>query len=154
MALFYAVAGALALATVLMLIWPLIRPIAGGAGAETRDVRDAQIYRDQLDEIEREGVERSWKAWELADLVLEVVDGSVAPGDGCSRTAPDDRPAVRVINKCDLGEHAGWADAPGVRVSCQTGDFNCISVYFGIIQKRRRGGIEINVFKTLFDFFF
>ena len=35
MALFYAVAGALALATTLVLVRPLIRPLAGRAGVET-----------------------------------------------------------------------------------------------------------------------
>ena len=51
MVLFYAVAGALALATALVLIRPLI---AGRGATEARGTRDARLYRDQLDEIERD----------------------------------------------------------------------------------------------------
>jgi len=51
MLLFYAVAGAVALVTGLVVARPLL---AGRGGSETRAVQDARLYRDQLDEIERD----------------------------------------------------------------------------------------------------
>ena len=51
MVLFYLVAGALALAVAAALAWPLI---GGAGGTASRDARDAELYRDQLDEIDRD----------------------------------------------------------------------------------------------------
>ncbi|HUF86817.1 MAG TPA: c-type cytochrome biogenesis protein CcmI, partial [Thermohalobaculum sp.] len=51
MALFYLVAGAVALLTALALARPLLR---GGGGAASREAADAALYRDQLAEIERD----------------------------------------------------------------------------------------------------
>jgi len=51
MLVFYVVAGALALATGFALIRPLIM---GHGGIEAQGTRDARLYRDQLDEIERD----------------------------------------------------------------------------------------------------
>jgi cytochrome c-type biogenesis protein CcmH len=51
MGLFHAVAGVLALLIALFLVRPLI---AGRAGALARGARDAQLYRDQLNEIARD----------------------------------------------------------------------------------------------------
>lgn len=48
---FYVVAGALALIVAVALARPLIR---GAGGAASREARDADLYRDQLDEIERD----------------------------------------------------------------------------------------------------
>ena len=51
MVLFYLVAGALALVVAVS----LARPLLGGAGrAASRDASDAELYRDQLDEIDRD----------------------------------------------------------------------------------------------------
>lgn len=83
---------------------------------------DTAGVRDGQDDVEREGVERSWRALERADLVLEVVDGSAPRADAEPMRVPDGRPSVRVINKCDLVEDADWADDDGVRVCCLTGD--------------------------------
>ena len=51
MVLFYLLAGALALVTAAALVWPLLR---GAQGAASRDARDAELYRDQLAEIDRD----------------------------------------------------------------------------------------------------
>jgi len=51
MLLFYAVAGAIALATGLAIARPLL---LGRAGSETRATQDARLYRDQLEEIDRD----------------------------------------------------------------------------------------------------
>ena len=51
MGLFHAVAGALALLAAVVLIRPLI---AARGDVPARGARDAQLYRDQLDEIDRD----------------------------------------------------------------------------------------------------
>ncbi len=69
MVLFYAVAGALALATALVLIRPLI---AGRGATEARGTRDARLYRDQLDEIERDLARGTISAGEAEGVRAEV----------------------------------------------------------------------------------
>ena len=51
MVLFYVVAGAMALGVALVLARPLFRPVGS---ATSRDARDAELYRDQLAEIDRD----------------------------------------------------------------------------------------------------
>jgi len=111
------------------------RAIVSESAGTTRDTIDEAVnvggvalvltdtagVREVDDEVERAGVERSWRAVEQADLVLEVVDASRAPEAG-SRAARPGQSSVLVLNKCDLGEHPGWADSDGVRVSCLTAD--------------------------------
>jgi cytochrome c-type biogenesis protein CcmH len=113
MALFYAVAGALALATVLMLIWPLIRPIAGGAGAEARDVRDAQIYRDQLDEIERDLARGTISAGEAQGARAEV-SRRLITATGRGEAAASVEPAPHGHSRLMAG--AALIVAPGLAV--------------------------------------
>jgi tRNA modification GTPase len=111
------------------------RAIVSETAGTTRDTIDESVnvggvalvltdtagVREVDDEIEREGVERSWRAVEQADLVLEVVDAS-RPPEGGSRVSQPGQSHVLVLNKHDLGEDAGWSDVDGARVSCLTGD--------------------------------
>jgi cytochrome c-type biogenesis protein CcmH len=69
MVLFYAVTGAMALATALMLVWPLI---ARHGGVEPGMPRDAQLYRDQLDEVERDLARGTINAGEAAGARADV----------------------------------------------------------------------------------
>jgi cytochrome c-type biogenesis protein CcmH len=99
MALFYAVAGALALATVFVLVRPLIRspirpPTPGRAGFASRDTHDAQIYRDQLDEIERDLARGTISAGEAAGAQAEVSRRLIA-ATGRHESATGDEPAPR-----------------------------------------------------------
>ncbi len=83
---------------------------------------DTAGVRDAGGDVERQGVERSRRALETADLVIEVVDGSTPPGP---RLGDDDlagRPHVLVRNKCDLGFYDGWHGTDGAAVSCLTGE--------------------------------
>ena len=68
---------------------------------------DTAGIRESDDEVEREGMARTRRQVERADLVLQVVDAS-APRGG----------ALLVLNKSDLGEHASWRGTEGVRISC------------------------------------
>ncbi|MDA0767931.1 MAG: tRNA uridine-5-carboxymethylaminomethyl(34) synthesis GTPase MnmE, partial [Verrucomicrobia bacterium] len=78
---------------------------------------DTAGMRETEDEIERHGVERTRKKLAEADLVLEVVDASEAPR--ALLVAEELGPHYLLVrNKVDLGEHAGWVDKGGVRISC------------------------------------
>lgn len=78
---------------------------------------DTAGVRETADEVEREGMERTQRELERADLVLHLMDGS--------QELPSDLPEIRtgsqvlrVLNKIDLGEHPSWAGQPAVRISC------------------------------------
>jgi len=84
---------------------------------------DTAGLRKSDDVIEREGIDRTHRAVDEADLVLEVFDASLSkaeqPGDGISS---DGGVAIlRVLNKADLEEHSDWSGEDGIRLSCQTG---------------------------------
>ncbi|NNC87560.1 MAG: tRNA uridine-5-carboxymethylaminomethyl(34) synthesis GTPase MnmE [Akkermansiaceae bacterium] len=79
---------------------------------------DTAGMRETADVIERHGVERTRRHLAEADLILEVVDGSVPPGERLAEEARSGRHHLLVINKVDLGRHPAWDDAPGVEISC------------------------------------
>ena len=82
---------------------------------------DTAGLRESLDAIEREGVARSRRMVETADLLLEVVDASEPPGERV--VLPDESNALHVVvlNKSDLEVHPAWDHVEGVAVSCLTG---------------------------------
>jgi len=90
---------------------------------------DTAGLRPTRDVVEAEGVARARQAWDVADLVLIVVDGS-APLDALDRQLLEEtagRLRLVVSNKSDLGVDLG-ADSGGeggagvLRVSARTGD--------------------------------
>jgi tRNA modification GTPase len=83
---------------------------------------DTAGVRSAGDDVERQGVERSRRALENADLVIEVADASAPPGLRLGEADLAGRPRVLVLNKCDLGLHGAWSGADGVVVSCLTGE--------------------------------
>jgi tRNA modification GTPase len=81
---------------------------------------DTAGVREAADRIEAEGIQRTVRQIESADLLLEIADAS--------RPKPEDAvfPAsaakhLLVLNKIDLGEHPSWAGTDAVRLSCNTG---------------------------------
>jgi tRNA modification GTPase len=77
---------------------------------------DTAGVRESDDEIERAGMERTWKQIERADLILHVADATQPRPDSdtwksagyfVGREYERGR-AVMVLNKCDLGVHASW----------------------------------------------
>ena len=85
---------------------------------------DTAGIRESADELEQAGIERSWRHLERADLVLEVLDGSLPKGGqpGLDRVqVPSPAGWVRILNKADLGEHPSWHGEDAVRVSCVLG---------------------------------
>ena len=84
MALFYALAGAMALATALLLVRPLIARHGGG---EPQMSRDAQLYRDQLDEVERDLERGTISAGEAAGARADVSRRLIGATDRADATA-------------------------------------------------------------------
>lgn len=76
---------------------------------------DTAGIRESADCIEREGIARTMRHVERADLVLHVVDASQA------QSVKLESEHLVVLNKVDLGEHADWQSCPGVRLSCREG---------------------------------
>jgi cytochrome c-type biogenesis protein CcmH len=99
MALFYGVAGALALVTVLVLIRPLF---SGRAVAEARGVRDTRLYRDQLDEVERDLVRGTIRAGEAEGARAEVSRRLIAAA-GRAEAAVAHGPAPRLYSRLLAG---------------------------------------------------
>src|SRR6266480_228339 len=67
--------------------------------------------------VERQGIERTQRTLETADLRLHIVDASASrPGD--FTTNADE---LLILNKSDLLEHADWSFTDAIRVSCKTG---------------------------------
>jgi tRNA modification GTPase len=66
--------------------------------------------------VEREGMERTQRTLETADLRLHIVDASASrPGDFTMN--PDE---LLILNKSDLPEHADWSSTDAIRISCKT----------------------------------
>ncbi|MEM7144343.1 MAG: tRNA uridine-5-carboxymethylaminomethyl(34) synthesis GTPase MnmE [Verrucomicrobiota bacterium] len=79
---------------------------------------DTAGVRESEDEVERAGIERTGKQIANAELVIEVVDGSKAPGETLTASDAAGKRHVLVLNKCDLGEDRSWNEGAGIRVSC------------------------------------
>ena len=82
---------------------------------------DTAGLRASESELEREGVARTEKSLELADLRLHIADRNAPkPADFNGRT--DNTNEFVVLNKSDLPEHRDWRDVPALRISCATGE--------------------------------
>jgi tRNA modification GTPase len=77
---------------------------------------DTAGARESSDLLESEGIRRTQRQVEQADLVIQVVDGSQPPAN---LNGLDGRPNVLLLNKCDLGVHPLWAEFVAVRFSCK-----------------------------------
>ena len=81
---------------------------------------DTAGVREAGDHLEAAGIQRTVRQIEAADLLLEVADASrPPPDDGVLPASSAVR--LRVLNKCDLGEHPAWRGVEAVRLSCHTG---------------------------------
>ncbi len=89
---------------------------------------DTAGIRESHDMAEAEGVRRSRRALENAELVLLVIDGAQPPHESDSELlrAVSDRPSIVVINKADLPASSESLTLPvvqsNVRVSARTGE--------------------------------
>jgi tRNA modification GTPase len=81
---------------------------------------DTAGVREASDRIEAEGIQRTVRQIEAADLLLEIADASQPrPADASLPATSAKR--LQVLNKTDLGEHPSWAGIEAVRLSCTTG---------------------------------
>ena len=99
---------------------------------------DTAGVREAGDRIEAEGIQRTVRQIEAADLLLEVVDGS-QPRPTEAILPHTEAKHLHILNKTDLGEHPSWKDANAVRLSCVTGEgFEALSeaireaLHFGV----------------------
>jgi tRNA modification GTPase len=87
---------------------------------------DTAGVRESDDEIEREGMARTQRQVERADLILHVAEAHRPPLDQFSGMALESFAAasrtILVLNKRDRGEHPGWETVDAVRISCATGE--------------------------------
>jgi tRNA modification GTPase len=88
---------------------------------------DTAGVREAGDMIEAEGIQRTVRQIEAADLLLEIADASTPrPTDAVFPASSAKH--LLVLNKSDLGEHPSWAGTAAVRLSCQTGSgFDALS---------------------------
>jgi tRNA modification GTPase len=78
---------------------------------------DTAGLRSPENPVEREGIERTQRMLETADLRLHIVDANAArPAD--FNTGSDQ---LLILNKSDLPEHSDWSSTNGIRISCKTG---------------------------------
>jgi tRNA modification GTPase len=81
---------------------------------------DTAGMRESSNTLEREGMARTLQHLERSDLVLHVVDGSLARDRvlWAAEQGTTHRELL-ILNKADLGEHESWTGVPGVRISCR-----------------------------------
>ena len=79
---------------------------------------DTAGIRDTEDFVEGIGVSRARKAIQEADIVVNVIDGSVDLGQ--QPLYSQDKPCINIINKYDLYEDIRWRDCGFLRVSAST----------------------------------
>lgn len=82
---------------------------------------DTAGMRESEDRIEAEGIQRTVRQIEAADLLLEIADAS-KPRSTTAVLPATAAKHLLVLNKTDLGEHPSWAGIAAVRLSCENGD--------------------------------
>ena len=81
---------------------------------------DTAGLRASTSDIEREGIARTERSLQKADLRLYIVDRTTAPLEQFAQTV--DGNEILVLNKSDLAEHPEWKNNNALRISCVTGD--------------------------------
>ena len=81
---------------------------------------DTAGLRTSTSDIEREGIARTERSLQKADLRLHIIDRNAAPPAHFEQNANGNE--LLVLNKSDLPEHPEWKNTDALRVSCLTGD--------------------------------
>lgn len=82
---------------------------------------DTAGLRTSISDIEREGIARTERSLQKADLRLHIIDRN-APRPAHFTTGTANGNEILVLNKNDLPEHDDWKNCNGLRISCATGD--------------------------------
>jgi len=96
---------------------------------------DTAGVRESEDIIESQGIQRTVRQIEDADLLLEIADASqIRP----QRAVYPSHHATHllVLNKSDLGEHPSWKGVEATRISCMAGDG------FGMLTEKIRTALH------------
>jgi len=80
---------------------------------------DTAGFRTSTSDVEREGIARTERWLQKADLRLHIVDRNAPPPHFEKGTANGNE--ILILNKSDLPEHAEWKNIDGLRISCVTG---------------------------------
>ena len=83
---------------------------------------DTAGLRASESELESEGIARTEKSLQLADLRLHIADRNAARPAHFNGRTEGDRNELVVLNKSDLLEDNDWKDFPALRISCVTGE--------------------------------
>jgi tRNA modification GTPase len=82
---------------------------------------DTAGLRTSTSKLEREGIARTEKSLEIADLRLHIVDRNAPkPSHFGKQTANGNE--IVLLNKGDLSEHSDWKNFAALRISCRTGE--------------------------------
>jgi tRNA modification GTPase len=82
---------------------------------------DTAGLRASESELESEGIARTEKSLQLADLRLHIADRN-APKPAHFNGRADDGNEIIVLNKSDLPEESDWKNFTALRISCVTGE--------------------------------
>jgi tRNA modification GTPase len=82
---------------------------------------DTAGLRTFTSELEREGIARTEKSLQLADLRLHIADRNTSKPAHFEERKRDSNEIV-VLNKSDLPENRDWKDFHALRISCLTGE--------------------------------
>ena len=82
---------------------------------------DTAGLRVSTSDLEREGIARTEKSLQLADLRLQIADRS-APKPAHFNGQDGNSNEIVVLNKSDLPEDSDWKNFEAVRISCLTGE--------------------------------
>jgi tRNA modification GTPase len=82
---------------------------------------DTAGLRTSADNLEREGIARTEKSLQLADLLLHIVDRNAPkPSHFLDRDRSPNE--IVILNKSDVPEHEDWRNFDALRISCATGE--------------------------------
>jgi tRNA modification GTPase len=82
---------------------------------------DTAGLRASATELEQEGIVRTERSLQLADLRLHIADRNAPKPSHFDERAGNSNEIV-VLNKSDLPEDSDWKNFPALRVSCMTGE--------------------------------
>lgn len=81
---------------------------------------DTAGLHESADALEQSGMQRTVRAWQGADLVLELADAS-RPPEPLPVAVETKAPKLLLLNKCDLPEDPAWQGVAAQRLSCLSG---------------------------------
>jgi tRNA modification GTPase len=129
---------------------------------ETANVRGVPIVfvdtaglRDADDVVEQEGIRRSRKSIEQAELILHVVDGTTPlhPEDLAFLDKQSSKACLHILNKSDLPLHDSYQsdkNHPWIPVSCTNGD-GVDSLKDAIIKQVWSGNIKAEMMEVMIN---